>query len=260
MRTGGASEQASGRRCGRAGERRASPYPLARALARSPPAPTATMPPPSIFLPASLLPFPRSASVGADSGERVVTLDVRRAAQTCANCGNADEARFLTDARQGVSRNARARTRCARAPKRGPVPASPRLDSRRPHPHTHSQSAAHAAPFPHPLPSPPQDVICTVCGAVSMERLIHDGDWTRSFEGEESTSQVSRRAGRQRARVGARERGRGGEGARGRDCLPPHLSPQWHASATPRASPFPTLPGRPRRGPAPLQPREPAHG
>ena len=114
---------------------------------------------------------------------------------------------------------------------------------------------------PLPLPSPPQDVICTVCGAVSMERLIHDGDWTRSFEGEESTSQVSGQAGRQRARVGARERGRGREGARGRankrarcrDSLPPHLSPQMARFAAPRASPFPrpfrSAPSRTRSSP-----------
>jgi hypothetical protein len=34
------------------------------------------------------------------------------------------------------------------------------------------------------------DVICTECGAVCVEHAIHDGDWVRSFEGEESTSQV----------------------------------------------------------------------
>jgi hypothetical protein len=34
------------------------------------------------------------------------------------------------------------------------------------------------------------DVICTECGAVCVEHAIHDGDWVRSFEGEETTSQV----------------------------------------------------------------------
>ncbi len=34
------------------------------------------------------------------------------------------------------------------------------------------------------------EVICTRCGAVALEHQMHDGDWTRAFEGEESTSQV----------------------------------------------------------------------
>jgi hypothetical protein len=34
------------------------------------------------------------------------------------------------------------------------------------------------------------DVICQLCGAVAMEHAIHDGDWTRNFEGEENTSQI----------------------------------------------------------------------
>jgi hypothetical protein len=34
------------------------------------------------------------------------------------------------------------------------------------------------------------DTICTVCGLVVADAALHDGDWTRSFEGEENTSQV----------------------------------------------------------------------
>jgi transcription initiation factor TFIIIB Brf1 subunit/transcription initiation factor TFIIB len=34
------------------------------------------------------------------------------------------------------------------------------------------------------------DVICTRCGTVAVEHQMHDGDWTRCFEGEENTSQV----------------------------------------------------------------------
>ena len=34
------------------------------------------------------------------------------------------------------------------------------------------------------------DTVCTRCGLVASDREIHDGDWTRSFEGEESSSQI----------------------------------------------------------------------
>lgn len=37
------------------------------------------------------------------------------------------------------------------------------------------------------------DVTCAVCGVVAVERSLYDGDWTRSFEGEESTSQIGPR-------------------------------------------------------------------
>lgn len=37
------------------------------------------------------------------------------------------------------------------------------------------------------------DVICQKCGAVAMEHQAFDGDWTRNFEGEESTSQIGPR-------------------------------------------------------------------
>lgn len=34
------------------------------------------------------------------------------------------------------------------------------------------------------------DMTCTRCGAVAMEHQVYDGDWTRSFEGEENTSSI----------------------------------------------------------------------
>ena len=37
------------------------------------------------------------------------------------------------------------------------------------------------------------DVTCAKCGVVAVEHAIFDGDWTRSFEGEESTSQIGPR-------------------------------------------------------------------
>ena len=37
------------------------------------------------------------------------------------------------------------------------------------------------------------DVICAACGAVAVEHAQYAGDWARSFEGEESTSQIGPR-------------------------------------------------------------------
>ena len=37
------------------------------------------------------------------------------------------------------------------------------------------------------------DVTCMKCGTIAMEHMQYDGDWTRSFEGEDSTSQIGDR-------------------------------------------------------------------
>jgi transcription initiation factor TFIIIB Brf1 subunit/transcription initiation factor TFIIB len=37
------------------------------------------------------------------------------------------------------------------------------------------------------------DVICLRCGTVALEHAVYDGDWTRNFEGEESSSQIGPR-------------------------------------------------------------------
>jgi hypothetical protein len=34
------------------------------------------------------------------------------------------------------------------------------------------------------------DTTCAKCGTVAMEHTMHDGDWTRNFEGEENTSSI----------------------------------------------------------------------
>lgn len=37
------------------------------------------------------------------------------------------------------------------------------------------------------------DTVCTACGAVAVDHVLFEGDWVRSFEGEESVSQIGPR-------------------------------------------------------------------